>query len=324
MPPDIRHALTLLADRFEVTKISPLAGGICNRSYIAETTTEPLVCQHLHPVLRPDIIDAAADISRFMSTQKGWPAPTPLQTKNNENIVTLENGDRLRFYRKISGSDVTGRDAETCFAAARLLATFHNDLKAYTGTQTPAHIPHFHDTAYFMDRLHDLGDSFTATAARLRVSVLKAWQNAAPYPDTSIQIIHGDARIQNFLKDDSGRMITIIDHDTFMRGSIFVDIGDLIRSVSCDDGQTTPLLDPSNVEAIIAGYAGDPPTPDFRRQCLQGFSTICLELAARFLNDVADDCYFDWDREKFNSRRENNIARAACQLELYRQAAAME
>jgi hypothetical protein len=50
---------------------------------------------------------------------------------------------------------------------------------------------------------------------------------------------------------------------------------------------------------------------------VEGLETICIELSSRFAVDALEDRYFGWDEQRFASRREHNIARAAGQLALF-------
>jgi hypothetical protein len=44
---------------------------------------------------------------------------------------------------------------------------------------------------------------------------------------------------------------------------------------------------------------------------------MTLELCSRFLIDAVEDKYFGWDSNRYNSRKENNIARALAQWRLF-------
>jgi hypothetical protein len=45
---------------------------------------------------------------------------------------------------------------------------------------------------------------------------------------------------------------------------------------------------------------------------------VILGLATRFLNDYIDDSYFGWDKSRYVSRKEHNLARALGQIALYK------
>jgi len=219
-------------------------------------------------------------------------------------------------------------DVEKARKIGEVLAKFHNGL-AQLPLKAFASIPHFHDTPFIFDQLARK-EAFFALRPQAELllfhDMITAWANNKTSADTKRQIIHGDARVQNFLETESGDVLTMIDCDTFMQGSIFTDIGDLLRSISCDDPQTAIALDADKINAVIEGYSsicgGDPFV--FRQKCLSGFCVICLELAARFMSDICDDCYFGWDDAKYTSRAENNFARALCQFRLYQAASKME
>ena len=47
---------------------------------------------------------------------------------------------------------------------------------------------------------------------------------------------------------------------------------------------------------------------------------MSLELSARFATDAMRECYFAWDRSKYETAGEHNRNRALGQFDLYRQA----
>lgn len=319
-------AASLFDAQLEIYTATPLKGGLCNKTFLTVMKDgRRAIVQKLHPVLTPDILTDSHEICTHLR-RAGWQVPLPF---TNGGKPYVEMDDHLfRAYDFIEGKNIPSVGLEKARQIGEVLAKFHQGL-AQLSVKTPASIPYFHDTAFIFDQLAQKEGYFarrTDVEQHLFQDMMAAWADNQPAIAAKSQIIHGDARVQNFLESQSGDVFTMIDCDTFMQGSIFTDIGDLLRSISCDDAQTTIALEPDKINAVIEGYgavSGDDRLA-FRQNCLSGFRTICLELAARFMNDICDDCYFGWDDTKYASRAENNLDRAHCQFQLYQEASTME
>jgi Ser/Thr protein kinase RdoA (MazF antagonist) len=326
VPLSITAALGQFAGLPPVANIALLKGGMVNSTYLATLQDgRKLVCQTLHSVLTADILRDNAQVCSALS-QLGWPMPVPLLSPSGAPFVEAD-GKRYRVYDYIAGHMLGQIDEATAHALGALLAKLHSDLAKLTPVlPKPATIAHFHDTAHILSRLRDKEDYFvqySAEAKQLHGQIMAAWADIAQHEDnTSLQLIHGDARVQNFLAAADGTPLTLIDCDTFMQGSIYVDIGDLLRSLSCDDSATQSQLRPALLEAVLRGYtqASGQAYTRLRSHALTGLKRICIELAARFLNDVHDDCYFGWDNSRYTSRAQNNLARAQGQFAIYQDA----
>lgn len=309
--------------------IIPLKGGLCNSTFLVESADqEKFVLQKLHHVITPEIIESEHDVCEFLQEEKGWQMPLPLISVSHKPYVAL--GDKFfRAYRYIEGQNISEMSAAKAKEVGELLAKFHADL-SYFPDQHISSIPDFHDTQLYMDRLRDKETLFKNRSKEekdLFLALLTSWEDKrTENVPTMEQVIHGDARLQNFLEGKNGTPLTLIDGDTFMKGSVFIDVGDLLRSINCDDTQEVALLDDDKTKALIDGYASasGKDTSDFYKGCINGYKNICLELAARFMNDIIDDCYFGWDNSRYASRAENNFVRARCQYRVYEHACKME
>lgn len=309
--------------------IIPLKGGLCNSTFLVESAgQEKFVLQKLHHVITPEIIESEQRVCDFLQEEKGWKMPLPLIATSHKPYVEL--GDKFfRAYRYIEGQNISEMSAAKAKEVGELLARFHTDLSCISD-QNISSIPGFHDTKLYMGHLHDKKHHFEQRPEeekKLFSALLASWNDErSENTPTTEQVIHGDARLQNFLEDENGAPLTLIDGDTFMKGSVFIDVGDLLRSINCDDTQEVALLDDDKTKATIDGYASasGKDSSEFYKGCISGYKNICLELASRFMNDIIDDCYFGWDNSRYASRAENNFVRAACQYRVYEHACKME
>jgi len=183
------------------------------------------------------------------------------------------------------------------------------------------HIDHFHDTPYVITKLEGVMSGLSGEPRALAEKVINAYKGMSPLSDTPQQLIHGDPRIENFLFDAKNTPFTIIDFDTSMIGSRYVDIGDFLRSLSVTDGQTRAVVRREIIDAALNGYWGSEMreiSSEVHHQ--RGYSAlrnIALELSARFLTDVVEDKYFGWDNTKYPTRVAHNFARALGQWKVY-------
>jgi hypothetical protein len=75
------------------------------------------------------------------------------------------------------------------------------------------------------------------------------------------------------------------------------------------------------LRAVCDGYrkaaAPDVTADEFYTWSLAALQKIALELGMRFLTDVVDDEYFEYDKSRFASRLESNLHRSGVQWQLY-------
>ena len=118
-----------------------------------------------------------------------------------------------------------------------------------------------------------------------------------------------------------GPRVCLIDLDTIARLPVAYELGDALRSWCNPEPEDSPQarFSLAHYEAAIAGYAEtagrlfDKPT---RSAVASATLTIAIELAARFAADALNEAYFSWDRYRFASAGEHNLARARAQLGL--------
>lgn len=135
-------------------------------------------------------------------------------------------------------------------------------------------------------------------------------------------VIHGDTKIENFLFDDQGRPIALVDLDTVMAGSWLMDWGDMMRSLTNPVGEKA---DPSEVvfaedvyRVARDGYLSEAHAPANEIELMEKAALgVTLEQATRFLSDyMRGDTYY---RLGPSDPPDLNRTRAQVQIELARQ-----
>jgi len=140
--------------------------------------------------------------------------------------------------------------------------------------------------------------------------------------DLPRRLIHTDPKVSNFIFNDRGHAVAMIDLDTIQYLSPLYDLGDALRSFcGREESSQDNSFNMRNYRAFLRGYKTGSGTYLSRREWQlipQATSVVILGLATRFLNDYVDDCYFNFDKKRYSSRKAHNLARALSQIELYK------
>jgi Ser/Thr protein kinase RdoA (MazF antagonist)/GNAT superfamily N-acetyltransferase len=304
-----------------------LGEGLFNDTFIAQVLhksggTTSSVLQRINGGFDGRLVKNNAAVSERLATA-GWEVPQTLTTLDGGQAMRDRDG---RLWRQLSHIESDGSipehlTPETLGKIGGLLGQLHKTLRTLDYEPSSV-IPHFHDTTYYMSRLEQLqpqlsGDAEVTTFAN---KVLQSYHTLPPLPATGSQIIHGDPQLTNILFRDS-EPFTYIDFDTVMEGTIWMDIGDLLRATLEDDAKHDRPLGLEKLRPIAEGYRQamfpDMDSETFYTAALTATQLISLELAARFTNDIRDDNYFAWDTGRFASRRDNHLYRAGIQWDIY-------
>lgn len=127
-------------------------------------------------------------------------------------------------------------------------------------------------------------------------------------------VIHGDPKAANFLFDDDGRALSLLDWDTVSLGHCLIDLAEMMRSWGL--GGAGGSDDWGCPGAIVFGYAAsgqelEELDLELLPAVLRG---IALNLCRRYLVYALAQVYFHLDAEKYPSLYEQNKARAETML----------
>lgn len=298
-------------------EVAPIEKGRVNRTFIVASGTNKTVLQRMNTVFDERLIDDAVVISTHVA-KHGWQTAAVLQAQNSTYTLRDEAGNLWRHLSYIESDEETPAmySTETLADVGGMLARWHHTLAALDYAPQ-FQLPHFHDTPYYAARLKaQLGSMPDAETSNQAQDILASYTALPPLPAGAAQLIHGDPQLSNVIFQDR-KPVTYIDLDTTMPGSIWLDIGDLIRSTLEHELETSGTVPLEKVYAISDGYyAKSKQTIDaseFRRSAMTAAKHIALELAMRFMNDIVDDNYFAWDETQFQTRRDNHRYRAGLQ-----------
>jgi Ser/Thr protein kinase RdoA (MazF antagonist) len=275
----------IIIDDFNVDKIYL---GICNETYKISYRGRLFVLQKVNVALADVNLLKDLGIIPQKLAGLGWNIPVLLKNKKNLNYVE-KNRDIWRIYPYISGNTLNELNVVDYLSVGKILARFHRDLKKINYSPYFS-IPHFHDTKFFINSLKKsikhLEDKKLIGIAQ---KVIEIYGELKHISSESVQLIHGDSRIENYLFNNKQKAFSIIDFDTFMRGSIFVDIGDLLRSINLTEEQTVLRFSEDKIQEVIVGYLNI--EKNFKKEefivyAINGMKQITLELCSRFLIDI--------------------------------------
>lgn len=299
-----------------------LPDGLVNRTW-AVGVPPRFALQEVAPAFGDEVNHHIDTVTRTL-VAAGLAAPRLVRTDDGQFSCPGDDGRRWRLLTWIDGVNYhTVPGPGHAARAAGLIARFHDALlPTAAGAALPS--SDFHDTGERMRRLETVLDR-AADLASLGEAVLEAWSRwcadtpASPPPRPA----HGDLKISNVIfAPDSEEAIALIDFDTLGRHGLDAELGDALRSWCNPAGEDTiePEFDMAIYEACIQGYFSEAGavTPEERASIVGGLGRMALELAARFLTDVAEDRYFAWNPAIAPSRRAHNLIRGEGQLALAR------
>ncbi len=290
--------------------VRPLSGGMVNHNYTVSDGGREVVLQDMSRAFDPAVADDFEAVTTHLAGQ-GWEVPELVRTDSGQSSLPGEGG---RFWRASTYLESDGKvppyNQETMRGLGALLATFHVDM-AKLDYEPKSSLPHFHDTAHFMSKLFLLQGAIPDPATRqLAAGALDQYRQNPRLPDAGEQLIHGDPRADNFLYR-GGEPFTMVDFDTVMTGSPWMDIGDFLRSAGEEERLKGRSLGRAAVAAFCEAYREiarpDARPEEFYEQSLQAARLISLELAARFAIDTVENRYFappaGQDRRMFAAER---------------------
>lgn len=316
-------ALTkFLPNDFSVTKVQTLTGGEVNRAWHVVTKQGDFVLRKLNHVFDSRSV---ADMDRVTKelAKLGWEQPRLCAAADGQ-LYYRDDTDTTSLWTLgtfVPADTIQPQPlAQPYREYGELLGRLHHDLAGVD--YRPRYIlPHYRDTTYHLRTLRAHRSVLRGEVARqLADRVLAERAHLGRMPLSHRQLIHGDPRTANMLFR-SGQPFTFIDWDTLMWGSVWMDVGDCLRSLVEDGAAQYYLCTRGDIAAFCAGYFQANATAknqrSFMRRALLAAQYITLELAARYLNDIVEDCYWKWDEQRYSSRAESNAQRAQETMMVY-------
>lgn len=305
-------------------KVTPIAIGLINRTFLIEAEGERRVLQRVNPIFGPEVHEDIEAVTAHLDAH-GMPTPRLLRTREGALYTRAVDGGVYRLMSYLPGMVLESIPAAAVAeAGAALVARFHQISSTLAHEfrftrlgvhDTPAHLAKL---ARALDEKRDHPNY--AAVAPVGESILAVARQLEPLPALPARLTHGDLKISNLLfTEDLSAGRALLDLDTLGRLSIPVELGDALRSWCNPAGEDYggARFDAAIFGAAVRGYAGAAPgflAVEEVESLALGAATIALELSARFCADALYESYFGWNAQKFPSRSEHNRVRALSQL----------
>lgn len=316
IPADVAEAYGVHPNR-----IAKLGSGLVNLTFAAEASAGNIALQQLAPDTPPEAIDDFIVYTEHLHTN-GWLVPQLQPTADGQNYYRDQSGRLWRGMDLIPCDDDMPNNTASPHVlntAGALLAHWHQSMSSLD-YQPKYQVPHMHDTGYHLQKLEGYLDQLPDRSQKLAEKALGVYAKLDLLPESPSQLIHGDPKLANMLFS-GGRPFTLIDFDTVMRGSSWLDIGDMLRSVLKENLRTDTRPASEVVKTVASSYRNTVGATnslyEFIHTASQATKQITLELTARYLNDIVEQNYFTWDKHKFDSRASNHLARALDQWKVF-------
>jgi thiamine kinase-like enzyme len=314
--------------------IKPLGCGNINATYLVETSPEPFVLQKISGAVFPDPV-AVMDNFEVICThfqniestlRSGFVMSKPVYTKDERLFFKDSSGAYWRAQRYVNTPAVSRLDSIIqAMSVGRTLARFHSLFQKLHLGKIKDPLPGFHHLHLYLkeyDQVEHKQQIKTDETVLFCQKSIEKYRDAASSIEQAkennnltLQPIHGDPKVDNFIFNKVGEAVGLLDLDTVGAGVIYHDLGDCLRS-ACSTSQESagtnvqPRFDLQLCGGILEGYfecegiSRNQIQPDY---IYDGLFAICFELAVRFYTDhLQGNVYFRVEEDGENADRALN------------------
>ena len=342
---ELREAAAAFCRDGRTCEIERLGEGNINDTFLVRSVTAGFVLQKINARVFPEprrIIENFARITRhFLEKQRehglSFLMAEPVRTLGGALFHLDREGSFWRGQSYLAGAPAANLSGECqVMRAGKTLACFHSLAADLDVAQLAEPLPGFHNLPGYMQEfdqvlgrntreLDEPGRFCLGTINRIRPQTTLL-EDAKKAGILTVQPIHGDPKIDNFIFAESGAPDGMLDFDTVGGGLIHYDLGDCLRS--CCNRAGEKGSDPSAVSfdlkycrSFLEGYfSGGSFLGEAQRNLIfEAVHLIAFELGVRFFTDhLRGNTYF-----RVASDGEN-LARAVRQFRLVEDIAAKE
>ncbi len=333
-----RKAAAAFCQDGAICPVSPLGCGNINDTFLVASIGGPFVLQRINRrVFREPlrVINNFAEITRHLA---GRSAPADRQFTTARPVPTLTGALFFRDSQEEYWRGQTYLAHAHCqnltnpgqaFQLGKALARFHCLMADLDVQSLIDPLPGFHNLPLYLqefDQLwHEIEKELDAAGRYCLLAISRGRQRAMVLEEArssgllTIQAIHGDPKIDNFLFDEHGLACGMLDLDTVAAGIVHYDLGDCLRSCcnrageSGEDGLAVSF-DMEICRALLQGYFSAPheqQNAGQRAKIFDAVLAITFELGLRFFTDhLRGNTYFKVRQDG------ENLARAVRQFRL--------
>jgi hypothetical protein len=311
----------------------PLGSGHINSTFLLESAAEneKYVLQKINSNVFKNPIIIAQNIgntSDYLSKiHPEYLFIHQIKTKNGEDLAILDGEYwRLSLFIPNSYSINSVSDPQMAFEAAKAfgLLTKNLDGMPLSGLQTS--IPGFHDLSWRYQQFEEAlnkGNSNRIEEVSEEIDFIKGhkhlvetYQNILNDKEYPTRMIHHDTKINNVLFDqNTHKSLCVCDLDTLMPGKIISDLGDMVRTYTCEVSEESVDFAKIKVrteyfEALMVGYLNQmkPLLSSAEKENLFFAGPFMIYMQGlRFLTDyLNDDVYYPIKYPEHNLNRAKN------------------
>jgi N-acetylhexosamine 1-kinase len=308
-----------------------IQSGLINSTYKIETNEGVFILQKMNQKVFPntkELLNNKIKITCFLN-DNGFATLRFIPNKNGQFYTEFEEEiwQVSTFIPSVTLDRIVSTEVASQVGA--YLAKFHKALLDFPVSQLEYTIPDFHNS---VKRFYDFEESIKqatherATTAKDSIAFLKdnykKIEKVAIAINTGViplRVVHNDTKVGNMLFDKNGSILTIIDFDTVMPGSIFHDIGDALRTGTNTANEeekdlTKVCFDTKIYESFMKSYIQEASgffSLEEAQNIQLSLPLILFEQACRFLGD-----YLNNDSYYTINYKEQNLVRAKTQIKL--------
>ncbi len=307
--------------------ISELGNGLINSTYQISNFKQTIVLQKINSKVFTSpkiVIDNYISIFNFLQQRE---IPTPLLSNKQLYFTIDEQGDFWRAFEFINFSTTINliENKDQAFSAAYSFGNFTKALSNFPFSEIKDTIPKFHDLSLRFDEfeiaienastIRKKNSDLIIIELKNRKSLIHFFETFSKNKAFKKRLMHHDAKLSNLLFDSrTNKVITPIDLDTTQAGYYFSDLGDLIRTLTCTESESSIKFNSIDInsqyyDSLVAGYleamGNELSQLELKNIHYAGLLIIYMQ-AMRFLTDyLNDDIYYrttypnqNWDRAK--------------------------
>ncbi|WP_255080951.1 phosphotransferase enzyme family protein [Lacihabitans sp. CCS-44] len=255
----------------------PFGSGHINSTFLLESlrTDQKFVLQKINTHVFPKpwvIAQNIGNTSEFLSrNHPDYLFIHQIRTKDAQDLAVVEQEYwRLSPFISNSYSINTVSDPKMAFEAAKAFGLLTKNLHSMPLDGLQPSIQGFHDLAWRYQQFEDAlknGNQERIKSIPKEIDfvinqkhLVDTYQEIISNIDYPTRMIHHDTKINNVLFDQTtNKSLCVCDLDTLMPGKIISDLGDMVRTYTCEESEESTNFEnikvrPEYFEALMDGY----------------------------------------------------------------------
>lgn len=273
---NLLSALEAFGYKEETSEITQISSGLINSTFKISENTRSIILQKINSIVFPnpaEIIHNYTQIYNYLTSVNNFKIPAMVKTTNEEScfLDAEKNYWRATEFIAESFTPETAKVSKDSFDAALCFGNFTKALAGFNADLLKVIIPRFHDLEFrfsqFSESLKN-GSNERKEKAKIEIEELTQRKKIVDFyiklksdPQYKLRVMHHDAKLSNILFDvTTKKVVCPVDLDTIQPGYFFSDLGDMIRSMTCNLSENSTEFD-----SIII-------RKDFYREILNGYN----------------------------------------------------